>query len=119
MPCCIGSTESKPLGHLGSPEQSLILVFYLEKVPGRDLASGPVVKNLPAGVTGSIPGLGRFSHAEEQLNACATTTELVLSNPKAPPTEPACFEPMLCNQRNLSNGRPVHCSWRVAPAQCN
>ena len=119
MPCCIGSTESKPLGHQGCPKQFLILVFYLEKVPGRDFPSGPLVKNLPAGVTGSIPGLGRFSHAEEQLNASATTHELVLLNSPAATTEPACLEPMLCNKRNLSDRKPVHHSWSIAPAHCN
>jgi len=65
-----------------------------------------VVKNLPAGVTGSMLGLGRFSHAEEQLNARATTAE------------PAHLEPKLCNKRNHSRGKPVHCGWRVAPAHC-
>ena len=36
-----------------------------------------MVKNPPAnaGDTGSIPDLGRFLHALEQLSLCATTTE--------------------------------------------
>ena len=36
-----------------------------------------MVKNLPAsaGDMGSIPDLGRFPHAVEQLSPCATTTE--------------------------------------------
>ena len=39
-----------------------------------------MVKNPPAnaGDTGSIPDLGRFLHALEQLSLCATTAEPVL-----------------------------------------
>ena len=46
----------------------------------RDFPGGAVVKNPPAnaGDTGSIPGLGRFLHATEQLSPCATTTDPAL-----------------------------------------
>ena len=39
-----------------------------------------MVENPPAnaGDTGSIPGLGSFAHATDQLSPCATTTEPAL-----------------------------------------
>ena len=42
-----------------------------------DFLGGPVVKSMPAnaGDTGSVPGLGRFPRATEQLSLCATTAE--------------------------------------------
>ena len=45
-----------------------------------DFAGGTVVKNPPAnaGDMGSIPGLGRFPHATEQLSPCTITTEPAL-----------------------------------------
>jgi len=50
-----------------------------------------VVKKLPAysGDMGSIPNLGRFPHAAEQLSPCAITVEPVLLSPGATTTE-AC-----------------------------
>ena len=50
------------------------------KNKSRDFPGGTVVGNPPAnaGGTGSIPGLGRFPRAAEQLSPCATTTEPAL-----------------------------------------
>ena len=52
-----------------------------------------MVKNPPANVRdmGSIPGPGtKISHAAEQINPCATTTE-----------------PVLCNNRSHCSQKPV------------
>ena len=46
----------------------------------RDFPGGPMVKNLPAGVMGSVPDPERLPHAVEQLSLCAATTELMSHN---------------------------------------
>ena len=52
----------------------------------RDFPGGPVVKNLPAGVKGSVPDPERLPHAVEQLSLCAATTELMSHNYWSPHT---------------------------------
>ena len=48
-----------------------------------------MVKNPPAnaGDTGSVPGPGRFTQAEEKLSPCTITTAPVLQSPGAAATE--------------------------------
>ena len=45
--------------------------------PDGEAPGGPVAENplANAGDKGSIPGLGRFPHAKEQLSLCATAAE--------------------------------------------
>ena len=57
----------------------------------RDFPGGPVVKNLPAGVMGSVPDPERLPHAVEQLSLCAATTELMSHNYWSPHTYSPCF----------------------------
>ena len=58
----------------------------------RGFPGGSVVKISPANAAdmGSMPGLGRFPHAAEQLSPCTTTIAPALQRPGAITTEPLC-----------------------------
>ena len=57
------------------PESAKENVLVITRALGT--SRGPVVKSLPANAEhrGSIPGLGRFRTAVEQLSPCVTATE--------------------------------------------
>ena len=63
---------------------------------GQVFPGGPVIKNLPAGDTGLIPGLGRF-HMRRGNQTHAPQLR-----------KPMLLEPMLQNKRSHCNKKPVH-----------
>ena len=72
-----------------------------------DFPGGPVVKNLPpsAGDTGSIPGVGRFPHAEGQLSPGTTSTE-----------------PLCPTDHALQQEKPLQweaCAWQLESSPCS
>ena len=70
---------------------------------------------------------GKIPHAAEQLSPRAKTSEPVLNSLGPTATEPTCcnywallaIEPVLCNQRNHRNKKPVRHNSRAGPAHCN
>ena len=58
----------------------MTLLILKKKKTFRDFPGGPMVKNLPAGVMGSIPDPERLPHAVEQLSLYAATTEPMSHN---------------------------------------
>ena len=63
-----------------SKEEMTLLILKKKKMIFRDFPGGPMVKNLPAGVMGSVPDPERLPHAVEQLSPCTATTELMSHN---------------------------------------
>ena len=61
-------------------EMTLLILKKKKKMIFRDFPGGPMVKNLPAGVMGSVPDPERLPHAVEQLSLCAATTDLMSHN---------------------------------------
>ena len=61
-------------------KEEMTLLILKKKMIFRDFPGGPMVKNLPAGVMGSVPDPERLPHAVEQLSLCAATTELMSHN---------------------------------------
>ena len=86
------SSSQLPEGHLVDPmierNQGRHFFFFFFEVTASEtigggeenIPGGPMVKNLPAGVMGSVPDPERLPHAVEQLSLCAATTELMSHN---------------------------------------
>ena len=80
------------------------------------LSWGPVVKNLPAGDTESIPGLERF-HMPWGSWACAPQLLRLSFRAHQPQRlSPCALEAVLHSKWSHHNEKPVCCNWRGAPA---
>ena len=77
-----------------------------------------MVKNPPAnaGDTGSVPGPGRFTQAEEKLSPCTITTAPVLQSPGAAATEASEPESPVSATREGAAVRGLSTATREEPA---
>ena len=68
---------------------------------------------------GFNPWPGRTAHAAEHRSLCITAIESVLQSLGAATTDARLPRAVLLNKRSLGNEKPMHHTWRVAPAHHN